>query len=269
MGSHAEHKAWMQRLRTQNAQKMDKLKSDGTRKVNALKEQDRLDELRHKKEFAEMNAAHAVDMAATEQKHQRDLAQSRQNRADDLKRHNHQMAALSVRHTLEADNQKKRQQNEVSAQRKSNDAKEATQKANMTALKSKNQTAMDEMCRLMRATERLEAEIEASTERFFVLADEVNEQRTAMHSFVELQKNTETLLSTQMECLRRVRTEVKNTQKKCTEAAQTTGSLKELQKRLKALIGEREGLRRRVGRQMDLFAKVNDKLLSTHARLLD
>merc|ERR1711997_854095 len=97
------------------------------------------------------------------------------------------------------------------------------------------------------------------TERFFVLADEVNDQRTVMRSYVELQKSTATLLSTQMECLRRVRTEVKNAQKKCTETAQMTGSLKELQKRLKVLTGERESLRRRVSRQMDLFAKVNDK----------
>merc|ERR1711997_768507 len=266
---HTEHKAWMQRLRTQNADKMEKLKSDGARNLNAMKDQDRRDELRHKKEFADMNAAHVLDMAATEKKHQSDLTQSRQNRADNLKRHNHQMAAMGVQHTLETDNQKKRQRNEVSAQRMSNDAMAATQTANMTALKGKNQDAMDEMCRLMRATEKIEIEVEASTEHFFVLADKVNDQRTAMRSYVELQKNTESLLSTQMDCLQRVRTEVKNAQKKYTEAAQTTGSLKVLQKRLKAIVGERESLRRRISRQMDMFVKVNDKLLNTHARLLD
>merc|ERR1712154_113654 len=121
----------------------------------------------------------------------------------------------------------------------------------------------------MRATETLETEVEASTERFFVLADKVNDQRTTMLSYVELQKNSGNLLSTQMECLRRVRTAVENAQKKRTEAAQTTGTLRELQKLLKTLIGERESLRRRVSRQLDLFVKVNDKLLSTHARLLD
>jgi len=266
---HAEHKAWMHRLGTQNAQKMEKLKSDGARNLKAMKVQDLRDELRHKKEFAEMNAAHAVDMASTEQKHQSELAQSRQNRGSDLRRHNHEMAAMGVQHTLETDNQKQRQRNEVDAQGRANDAEAATQTANMMALKGKNQTAMDEMCRLMRATEKLETAVDASRERFFVLADKVNDQSTVLCSHAELQKSTATLLSTQMEYLRRVHTQINVARKKRSEADQTTGSLKELQKRLKVIRGERESLRRRVSRQMNVFAKVNDKLLGTHARLLD
>jgi len=266
---HADHKAWMYRLQTQNAQEMAKLKSDGARNLNAMKVQDRRDDLRHKKDFAEMNAAHAVDMASTEQKHQSELTQSRQNRDDDLQRHNHQMAAMGVQHTHEAEDQKQRQRNEVNAQGTVNDAKAATQTANMKSLKNKNQNAMDEICRLMRATEELDAAVDASTRRFFVLADKVNDQRSVLRSHTEVQKSTVTLLSTQMEYIRRVLTEVKIAREKCSGADQTTGSLKELQKRLKGIRGERESVRRRVSRQMNVFAKVNDKLLDTHKRLLD
>jgi len=266
---HAEHKAWMHRLQTQNAQEMEKLKSDGARNLNAMKVQDRRDELRHKKDFKEMNAAHAVDMASNEQKHQSELTQSRQNRADDLQRHNHQMAAMGVQHTHESEDQKQRQRNEVNAQGTVNDAKAATQTANMKSLKNKNQNAMDEICRLMRATEDVEAAVDASNQRFFVLADKVNGQRTVLRSHTEVQKSTVTLLSTQMEFIRRASTEINVARKKCPEAEQTTGSLKELQKRLKVIRGEQESLRRRVSRQMNVFAKVNDKLLGTHARLLD
>merc|ERR1712176_1372536 len=97
---------------------------------------------------------------------------------------------------------------------------------------------MDEMCRLMRATEKLEAEIEASTERFFVLADKVKDQRAVLHSYVELQKSTETLLSKQMGIIRSVRTEVKLARKQCAEASKSTDSLKLLHKHLKAIEGE-------------------------------
>merc|ERR1719411_104226 len=65
---HAEHNAWMHRLRTQNAERMDKLKSDGARNLSLLKVQYRADELRHNNELTEMNAAHAVDMASEEKK---------------------------------------------------------------------------------------------------------------------------------------------------------------------------------------------------------
>merc|ERR1712129_66322 len=193
----------------------------------------------------------------------------RQNRADDLQRHNHQMAAMDVQHTHEAEDQKQRQRNEANEQGRTNDAKAATQTANMKALKNKNQNAMDEICRLMRATEDLDAAVDASTQRFFVLADKVNDQSAVLRSHAELQKSTVTLLNKQMGYVHSASTEVKLTRNKCSEADQTTGSLKELQKRLKVIRGERESLRRRVGRQMNSFAKVNDKLLGTHARLLD
>merc|ERR1712129_306694 len=115
----------------------------------------------------------------------------------------------------------------------------------------------------------VEAAVDASNQRFFVLADKVNGQRTVLRSHTEVQKSTVTLLSTQMEFIRRVSTEVNVARKKCPEADQTTSSLKQLQKRLKVIRGEQESLRRRVSRQMNVFAKVNDKLLATHKRLLD
>merc|ERR1712176_520991 len=120
---------------------------------------------------------------------------------------------------------------------------------------------MDEMCRLMRATEKLEIAVDESSERFIVLRGKVKDQSTVLRSHADVQKSTATLLSTQMEYLRRVHAEINIARKKCSEAAQTTGSLKELQKSLKAIRGERESLRRRVNRQMNVFAKVNDKLL--------
>ena len=264
----AEHNAWMHRIQTQNAQRMAKMESDGARNLSAMKLQDRGDELRHKNDFAGMNTAHAVDMASTEQKHQNELTQSRWIKADNLTQHNHQMTAMGAQYRHETDDQKQRQRNDVNVQGRANDAKEATETANMTELKGKNQNAMDEMCRLMRSTEELEAAVEASTQRFFVLADKVRDQRTVIRSHVELQKSTQTLLSTQMEHIRSMRTDVKNsnTGKKCTEAAQTEtmGSLKELRKRSKVIISEQESLRRRVTRQLNAFEKVNDKLLDKH-----
>jgi len=263
----AEHNAWMHRLQTQNAHQMAKMESEGARNLNAMKVQDRRNEQRHKTDFAGMNAAHSVDMASTEQKHQSELAQSRQNRADDLTRHNHLMTSMNVEHLHEADDQKQRQRDEVNAQGTANDANAATQKKNMTALKGKNQSSMDEMCRLMRATEDLEAAVQASTQRFFVLADKAKDQQTVLRSHAELQKSTQTLLNTQMGFVRTVSTEVQSTRTKGAEAAPTS-SLKELQKRLKTIRGGQESLRRRVSRQMNAFGKVNDKLLDAHARII-
>merc|ERR1712228_913459 len=89
----------------------------------------------------------------------------------------------------------------------SNDAMAAKQTTNMTALKGKNQDAMDEMCRLMRSTEKLETAVDESNERFFVLADKVQDQRKELDSHFDVSKSTATLLSTQMEYLRRVHTD--------------------------------------------------------------
>merc|ERR1712129_491787 len=78
----AEHSAWMDGLRVKNKQKMAKMESDGQRALSGMKMRGRGDELRHKNEYAEVNASHDADMAQIEQKHQIDLSAARQNRAD-------------------------------------------------------------------------------------------------------------------------------------------------------------------------------------------
>merc|ERR1712013_596535 len=139
------------------------------------------------------NALHDADMAQIEQKHQSDLSAARQNRADNLWRHNDRMNAMDAQHKHEVDETELRHKNEVLAQGRTNEAKAATEASNMKELKSKNQDAMDEMCRLMRETEGLEDAVEASTARFFVLADKVRDQSAMMRSHEDLQRLTESL----------------------------------------------------------------------------
>merc|ERR1712013_919167 len=212
------------------------------------------------------NASHDADMAQIEQKHQGDLSAARQNRADNLSRHNDRMDEMDAQHKHEVDETELRQRNEVSAQNRTNDTKAATESADMSALKGKNQDAMDEVCRLMRETEGLEAAVEASTARFFVLADKVRDQSAVMRSHEDLQRLTESLLRKRMGNIRAVDKEITRANRNL-EAAQSMATAKELRKHLKAILAEQESLRKRIIRQMDAFDKVNDKLLEKHPRI--
>merc|ERR1712129_129742 len=156
--------------------------------------------------------------------------------------------------------------NEVDAQGRTYDAKAATESANMKALRGKNQDAMDEMCRLMNETEELEDAGEASTARFFVLANKVRDQSAVMRSHEDLQRLTESLLTKQMGNIRAVNKEITRTNRNL-ESAQSMATVKELRKHLKAILAEQESLRKRISRQMDAFDKVNDKLLEKHPRI--
>merc|ERR1712204_32356 len=239
------------------------MESDGQRALSGMKMRGRGDELRHKNECAEVNASHDAEMAQIVRKHQIDLSAARQNRSDDLSRHNDRMAAMGAQHKHEVDEAELRQKNEVDAQGRTNDAKAATESANMTALKGQNQDAMDEMCRLMRETEELEDAVEASTARFFVLADKVKEQSALMRSHEDLQRLTESLLTKQMGNIGAVRREIMRTHRNL-EDAQSMATVKELRKHLKAIVAEQESLRKRISRQMDAFDKANVKLLEKH-----
>jgi len=170
----------------------------------------------------------------------------------------------------EVDETELRQKNEVDSQGRINDAKAATEIVNMTALKDKNQDAMDDLCRLMRQTEELETAVAASTERFFVLADKVKEQSAVMRSYKDLQRLTESLLTKQMGNIRSVRKEITRTNRNL-EITQTMATMKELRKHLKAIVAEQERMRliestrncwRSIRPSTDIFNFV-DKLFKT------
>merc|ERR1719415_1153 len=110
-------------------------------------------------------------------------------------RHNQRMAAQGVQHQKETDAQEMRQQNEVNALSRANEAKAEKEASNIAELKGKGQAKMDDMCRLMRRTDELEAQLEASTERFFVLADKVESEKALMRTYDELTRLTGTLLT--------------------------------------------------------------------------
>merc|ERR1712129_595192 len=173
---------------------------------------------------------------------------------------------MGAQHKHEVDETELRQRNEVSAQGRINDAKAATEASNMKALRGKNQDAMDEMCRLMRETEELEEAVEASTARFFVLADTVKDQSAVMRSHEDLRRLTKTLMTKQMGNISAVSNEIVRTRRNL-EAMQSMDSAKELRKHLKAILSEQESLRKRIDRQMDAFDKVNNKLLEKHSRI--
>merc|ERR1719391_1855761 len=151
---------------------------------------------------------------------------------------------MSIQHKHETDEIELRQRNEVDAQRKANDAKAATQAMDMKALKGRNQSKMDEMCRVMRQIDVLEAQIEASTARFFVLADKVRDERAAMCSYDDLKLLTEDSLAVQMKHIRAIREAIEESERKAAKVT-TEGSLKELLKVFKTLQAERDRTRRR------------------------
>merc|ERR1711951_113040 len=137
----------------------------------------------------------------------------------------------------------------------------------MKALKGRDQSKMDDMCRLMQKIDALEEQIEAKTEHFFALADKVKDERAAMRSYEELARMTEKSLTVQMTHIRAVREEIEDSQRKAAKVT-TTGSIKELYKTFKTLMAEQERTRRRISRQIEAFEKVNNKLLQEYKRVL-
>merc|ERR1719334_640129 len=183
-------------------------------------------------------------------------------------RHNLRMAGMGVQHQHETDEMVQRHENEVEALSRANDEKAATQANQSAAMKGKNQTAMDEMCARMKQIDALEARIEASTARFFVLAAKVEDERAEMRRYEELKRMTEKSLAVQMKHIRCVRVEIEKSQRRA-EKVTCEGSLEELHKEYEALVAERKKTRRRMSRQIDAFEEVNNRLLEKYNRMLD
>merc|ERR1719249_249294 len=107
-----EHDAWMQRLRTQNKEKMAQMESEGAWQLSGIEQRGRRDKARHEREIAENKATHNADMAAIEAQHQTDLKAARQSRVRNLTRHNRRMAEQSAQHQRETDLKAERQSRE-------------------------------------------------------------------------------------------------------------------------------------------------------------
>merc|ERR1719334_1393085 len=267
-----EHNAWMLRLRTQNKAQMAEMASNGAMKLSAMKLCGRIHEGRHQREIAENEATHNADMEAIERKHETDLSSARQNRAENLTRHNHRMAEMSEQHKHETGVMELRQRTEVGALERANEAKAETEALNMAELKGKNQCKMDEMCVLMRRSAELEAQIEANTERFFVLAEQVEKEKELMRVYDELQRLTLISVSAQMKIIDSLREEMATAERNYATAAQRaeieTATLEELEQILAAITGERKRVLRRMSRQIDALEKMNKKMLEKHDRAL-
>merc|ERR1719334_48772 len=139
-------------------------------------------------------------------------------------------------------------------------------------LTAKGQAKMDDMCRLMRRTDELEAQLEASTERFFVLGDKVEEEKAMMRTFEELQRLTATLLTAQMKIIGTLRKELEGVREnyEAAEDAMDTeqSTLKALHKQFKAIHADQDRVRRRMSREIDVFDKITNKLLEKYERAL-
>merc|ERR1719391_150685 len=242
--------------------------NDGDDKLKAMKQRGRAAEVRHEKEFAADQATHDAEMFAIEQKHEVDLSAARHSREKNLARHRGKMAAMEFQHQHETDEMELRQHNEVETLSRANEEKAAKEAKKMKTLKGRNQSKMDCMCRLMTKIDALEAQIEAKTEHFFVLADKVKDERAAMRSYEELARMTEKSLTVQMTHIRAVREEIAESQRKAAKVT-TTGSIKELYKTFKTLMAEQERTRRRISRRIDAFEKLNNKLLEEYKRVLN
>merc|ERR1719391_1676061 len=237
--------------------------NDGDDKLKAMKQRGRAAEVRHEKEFTAYQATLDAEMFAIEQKHEVDLSAARHSREENLARHRGKMAAMEFQHQHETDEMEIRQQNEVEALGRANEEKAAKEAKKMKALKGRNQSKMDDMCRLMQKIDALEEQIEAKTEHFFTLADKVKDERAAMRSYEELARMTEKSLTVQMTHVRAVREEIAESQRKAAKVT-TTGSIKELHKTFKTLMAEQARTRRRMSRQIDAFEKINNKLLQEY-----
>merc|ERR1711951_130694 len=165
-----------------------------------------------------------------------------------------------------------RQQNEMNALSRANEAKAETEASSIAKLKGKNQSKMDNMCRLMRRTDELEAQLEASTDRFFVLGDKVENEKAMMRTFEELQRLTATLLTAQMKIIGTLRKELEGVRDNY-EAAEDVmdteqSTLKALHKQFKAIHAEQDRVRRRMSREIEVFDKITNKLLEKYERAL-
>jgi len=267
-----EHNAWMLRLRTQNKEQMAEMASKGAMKLSAMKLCGRVHEGRHQNEIAENEATHDADMEAIERKHETDLSSARQNRAANLTRHNHKMAEMGAQHKHERDEMKVRQHSEVDEQSSANDANAANEAERMKSLEGKNQSKMDRMCVLMRRTAELEAQIEANTERFFVLAEQVEKEKELMRVYDELQRLTLISVSAQMKIIGELHEEMATAERNYAAATQRaeieTATLEELEQILDAITSERKRVLRRMSRQIDALEKMNKEMLEKHDRAL-
>merc|ERR1712212_1090472 len=205
-------------------------------------------------------------MVHIEEKHQGDLLQSRKSRERHLAQHNRRMVVLGMQHQHETGDMALRQRDEVNELVRVNDEKQATQAANMVVLKGKNQEKMNDLCRIMRETEVLEAQMEAVTVRYFGLAERVKQERPAMRSYAELQHVTQLQLTAQMGRIRAIQEELAVGRANNAAAKQPTNSLKALRRRLKAMLSDQENRARRVSRQVAAIAKINKALLEKHQR---
>ena len=233
-----------------------------------MKERGRGRDARRETEFDELQATHHADMLAIEQKYQADLMATRISGAKNLNLHNLEMAAMDFQHKHETDEMSMRQRNQVDALSRANDAKAATQTKEMKALKDGNQWKMDDMCALMREIDTLEAQLAASTERFFALAEKIEDERATMRSFEELARLTESVMAAQMKHIRCVREEMAEAQRKA-EKVSVEGSVKELHKVFKTLMADQDRSRNRMSRHIDAFEKANQKLLAKYKEILD
>ena len=148
-----------------------------------------------------------------------------------------------------------RQHNEVSALNRAHEAKAETEASDLIELKGRNQSKMDDMCRLMRRTDELEAQLEASTQRFFALAEKVESEKALKRTYDELKRMTSTVLSAQMKIIDSLREELVDVHKNF-EAALISkdgeaGTLKALEKQFNAIIDEQDRVRGKISREID------------------
>merc|ERR1719385_521820 len=201
-----------------------------------------------------------------------DLKAARQSREKNLTRHNRRMAEQSAQHQRETDVQELRQRNEVSALGRANEAKADTEAWDLRELKGRNQSKMHEMCRLMRRTDELEAQLEASTQRFFALADKVESEKALKRTYDELKRMTGTVLSAQMKIIDSLREELvdvhKNYEASLISKDGEAGTLEALEKQFNAIIDEQDRVRGKISREIDEFDKITRKLLEAHNRFL-
>merc|ERR1719295_1880505 len=156
---------------------------------------------------------------------------------------------MEFQHQHETGDMELPQHNEVETLSRANEEKAAKEAKKMKVLKGRNQSKMDDMCRLMQKIDDLEQQIEAKTEHFFALADKVKDERAAMRSYEELARMTEKSLTVQMTHIRAIREEIAESQRKAAKVT-TTGSIKELHKTFKTLMAEQDRTRRRMSRQI-------------------
>merc|ERR1740131_140172 len=180
-------------------------------------------------------------------------------------RHNRQMAAMGIRHTHETHKMEVRQLHEVDELGRANDAKKATQTADVRTLKGRNQSKMDNMCRVMQQTQVLEARLEASTERYFELARQVNHERAEMRRFADLEVESEAQLTVQMKHITALQREVASKSwKKYARGVDEITSLEKLYPLLDKIIAAQKQYRRRVGREVTSIAKSAPLILAKH-----